>query len=380
VATHPADYALVGVFLGEVGKHFSSVELFGRAEHGPALDHFVLLPSHLRLVELPNYTSLLDLPSVVRALSGTTARFWKRLSELDAVLVFGPHPFGLVLAALALARRRRVVLGVRQDTLAYFRERLPSRRWLPAMLVVHAVDGAHRLLAHRLPTVVAGTEIARRYGGEGPRLLVMADSAVPQAEVATQPAERDWSGPIRLLTVGRIDPEKNPLLVVDALGELDKLDPGRFSLTWVGDGPLAEEVRTRARALGVEASLDLRGWMPFGPQVLDLYRQAHVFVHVSWTEGVPRVLYEALACATPIVATDVGGVRVALDAGGAGLLVPPGDRTALVAAIRRLVAEPAMRTRLVERGLELAGDRSLEGQAERVAAFVHGERALDRGS
>jgi glycosyltransferase involved in cell wall biosynthesis len=95
-----------------------------------------------------------------------------------------------------------------------------------------------------------------------------------------------------------------------------------------------------------------------------------VFAHVSLTEGVPRVLFEALACAAPVVATDVGGVRSALDDGQAGLLVPPHDAPALVEAIERIVKDEPLRDRLVDRGLKLARERTREVQAARVAAFI----------
>jgi glycosyltransferase involved in cell wall biosynthesis len=104
--------------------------------------------------------------------------------------------------------------------------------------------------------------------------------------------------------------------------------------------------------------------------LMALYRSAHVFVHVSRTEGVPQVLVEAMACGTPVVATDVGGVGSALDRGRAGLLVPPGDADALVRAIVRLIDDGELRRQLVARGLELASHVTLEAEAARVAAFV----------
>ena len=112
------------------------------------------------------------------------------------------------------------------------------------------------------------------------------------------------------------------------------------------------------------------GYVPFGPDLLGLYRDAHAFVHVSLTEGAPQVLVEALASGTPIVATDVGGVRAALDGGGAGLLVPPSDAEALAAAVLRLADDSALRSRLIAHGLELARTRTLEVEAARVADFL----------
>jgi glycosyltransferase involved in cell wall biosynthesis len=370
IATDPADFAFVGVFLPQVGRRFDSVLLFGRVERAPDAGHFAFLPPGIEFVELPYYGDLRQLRAVARACWRTATIFWRGLDRVDTIWVFGPHPFGVLLVGVALLRRRRVVLGVRQDTLAYFRARLPNRRWAPTLLLVKALDAAYRFLARVCKTVVTGPGIARHYGGESPRLHVMTESVVREDEVAAGPRDQDWTGELELLTVGRLDVEKNPVLFVEALGRLERERPGRYRVIWVGGGPMVEEVRLRAGELGVADRVELRGWVPFGPELLELYRRAHLFVHVSLTEGVPKVLIEALASATPIVATDVGGVRALLDGGRAGLLVPPSDLDALVEAIRRLADDEGLRERLVAHGLELGRALTLEAQAGRVAQFI----------
>lgn len=377
VAVHPADYALVGRFLLEVGSAFDALVLFGRAERRRELGEYVALPPSVDFVALPYYATLTQLGAVAGATAGTVRDAWRGLERVDTIWVFGPHPFSLMLAALARMRGKVVVLGVRQDTLAYFRARLPSSRWAPAMLPVHALDRSWRRLARHWKTVVIGPKIAERYGRRAELLPLISDSIVPAAEIASGPAAHDWSNELELLTVGRIDPEKNPLLVVEVLAELNRTEPGRYRLVWVGDGPLATQVRARAEQLGVMDRLELRGWVPFGPELVSLYRRAHLFVHVSLTEGMPRVITEALAFAVPIVATDVGGVRAALDDGAAGLLVPPRDVAALVSAVQALAGDAKLRERLVVRGLELARERTLETQAALVARFILGESARE---
>ena len=370
IATDPADFAFVGVLLPEVGRRFDSLLLFGRVEPNPDAGDFPLLPPDIEFAELPYYSDLRQLPDVARACWRTAAVFWRGLHRVDTIWVFGPHPFGVLLVGMALLRRKRVVLGVLQDTLPYFRARLPNRRWAPTLLVVKALDAAYRLLAHLSKTVVIGPEIARHYGGESPRLHVMTASVVREDDLAAGPHDHDWTGRRELLTVGRLDVEKNPILVVEALALLERASPGCYRVTWVGGGPMVEQVRHRANELGVADLIQLRGWVPFGPELLEIYRRAHLFVHVSLTEGVPKVLIEALACATPIVATDVGGVRALLDGGRAGLLVPPSDLEALVGAIQRLADDEALREQLVMRGLELGRTLTLDAEAERVARFI----------
>ena len=175
---------------------------------------------------------------------------------------------------------------------------------------------------------------------------------------------------VDLLTVGRLETEKNPLLLVDALARLEAAEPGRFHLTWVGRGPLETEVTQRIREHGLGDRVTVRSYVPFGPELLDLYRRADLFVHVSLSEGFPKVLIEAYASATPIVATDVGGVRAALDDGAAGLLVPPANLDALVRGIRQLADDPELQDAFVARGLELVQGLTMEAQADRVARFI----------
>jgi glycosyltransferase involved in cell wall biosynthesis len=295
---------------------------------------------------------------------------WRGLSQVDVVWAWGPHPFSILLITFAVLRRKRVALCVRENTLEYHRQRLPSRLWFPILGAVWGTEAVYRLLARRLPTTAVGAGVAQRYASPGSTVLPIAISLVRAEDVVASPPKPDWTGEISLLTVGRLEPEKNPLLLIDALGLLEADHPGRFRLVWVGRGTLEEEVRRRTKELGLENVVELRGYIPFGPELLAFYRQAHAFVHVSLTEGLPQVLIEALAAGLPIVATNVGGVASALDGGRAGLLVPPADVDALVGAVRRLCEDEALREAMVTRGLHLARQLTLERQAAQVAGFI----------
>jgi glycosyltransferase involved in cell wall biosynthesis len=374
IVADPADAPFFR-FLSQVAGSFDEYVVFARIvgrEDDP--DARLLLPAEAKLVELPDYGDLRQLARAARAGFRTARAFWRGLRDVDAVWTFGPQPFELLLVGLALARRKQVVLGVRQDTPAYYRTRIRGRSWKPMLAAIDLMDGLHRALARRVRATVVGPSNAARYGAPTPRVLAMSPSLVPAAAVVDEPAARDWSGPIDLLTVGRVDAEKNPALVARLLAELERQRPGRFRLRWVGTGPMMDDVRRRAEELGVGDRLVLEGFVPFGPELLELYRNAHAFVHVSLTEGVPQVLVEALASGTPIVATDVGDVRTGLADGEAGLLVSPSNLEALVEAILRVADDEGLRDRLVARGLELAREGTLEAEAERVARFIRGTR------
>ena len=358
------------LFVCEVGRRLGGLTLLGRTVASDEPSDYVL-PADVALADLPHYGSLRQLREVAKASVGTVSGMWRGLAGVDTVWVFGPHPFSVLLILLAAMRRRRVVLGVRQDTMSYYQARLPGARWKPLLVPAWILDRTYRLLARWVPTTVVGEGIARTYG-ERPTVLAMTVSLVPESAVAGAPVDRDESGGVELLTIGRLEPEKDPMLLVEAFAALNRRESGRFRLTWVGRGRLEGDVRRRLAALGIEDRVTLVGYVPFGPELLDLYRRAHLFVHVSLTEGLPQVLVEALACATPVVATDVGGVSEALAGGRAGLLVPSGDEGALVAGILRVADDRALRQRLVLAGLERARTQTLEAEATRVATFIAG--------
>lgn len=356
------------LFASEVGLQFGRVLLLGRGARREIPADY-LLPPGVELLELPYYASLRRLFQLGRATGGTVTRTWRGLGQVDAIWVWGPHPVGYVVVLLALLRRRRVVLGVRQDTPRYFRSRMTDRKWAPAMALVWAMDLGWRLLARRLRTTVVGTELARRYP-RLPTVMPVTVTVIRNSDLATKPRDEDWNGEVRLLTVGRLEQEKNPLLVVDLVAELEERRPGGFHLAWAGEGHLEEAIRERAVERGVSGRLELLGYVPFGPELLRHYADADAFVHVSFTEGVPQVLVEAMASALPVVATNVGGVSAAV--GDAALLVPPSDLEALTAAVLRLADEPALRRTLMERGLARAAGLTLEAEADRVARFLAG--------
>src|SRR5205814_9058313 len=138
------------------------------------------------------------------------------------------------------------------------------------------------------------------------------------------------------ISVGRLDAEKNPLLIADVFGRL-AADGLPWRLIVCGDGALRAALVERLRTLGVAERVELPGLVPYGPRLVDLYRSSHALLHTSWTEGLPQVLVEGFAAGLPVVATDVGGIRASV--GDAALLVPPGDASAVAARLEAIAGD-----------------------------------------
>jgi glycosyltransferase involved in cell wall biosynthesis len=322
------------------------------------------VPPGVRFAALPHYPTLARPLAALRATIRSLRCFDRVLHDVDTVLLLGPHPLAIAFALLARARGRRVVLGVRQDLPRYVRHRLPRRPdlWVAALVL----ELVWRGLALRLPIAVVGHDLARRYR-HGRRIVPITVTLVEPGDIVRlrDAVTRPWDGPLRLLSVGRLDPEKNPLLLAEVLAELDE----RWHLVVCGDGRLREPLRSCLCARGVEGRARLVGYVPYGAELRALYRSSHALVHVSHTEGVPQVLFEAFAAGLPVVGTAVGGVPAAV--GDAGLLVAPDDARALADSIRRL-ENADLRTRLIAAGRRRALQFTVERQAERLVALLEG--------
>jgi glycosyltransferase involved in cell wall biosynthesis len=353
------------LFLAELGEHFSELTIAGRLDPGSGPTHY-RLPASVKFVALPHYSSLSHPLAVGRSLARSLQRFWRALDDADRVWLLGPYPHAVAFAVIARLRRRRLVLGVRQDFPAYVRSRRPGRRWMH--LAADLLELSWRLLARGSPVVAVGPELERHYR-HAPALLEIAVSLISAADIedGERAAARSYEDERQLLSVGRIDSEKNPLLLAEVLALLRETDR-RWRLVVCGEGPLEGALRERLAELGCSDHAELRGYVPVAAGLLELYRSSHAFLHVSWTEGMPQVLIEAFASGVPVVATAVGGVPEAV--GDAALLIAPGDAPGAVAALQRVVSEPELRERLLNAGFARARRHTLERETARVAAFI----------
>ena len=155
------------------------------------------------------------------------------------------------------------------------------------------------------------------------------------------------TGPLRVLFVGRLVPEKGPQILVEAVAGLPR---GSAELRIVGSGPLAGALAEQVRALGLADVVRLTG--PLGQDELPAqYGWADVFCLPSFAEGLPVVLMEAMATGLPVVSTRITGIPELVEDGVTGLLVTPGRPDLVTAALHRLGTQPDLRRELGDRAV-----------------------------
>jgi glycosyltransferase involved in cell wall biosynthesis len=222
--------------------------------------------------------------------------------------------------------------AVRNDTVwsvrSLGRMGMPSLRW-PRTLAVNSANAARQAVGLGVPS----------------ERVVLVPNAVDIDRFS--PTCRCTRGVVHLLSVGRLVPQKRHDRFARLVQAVRAQAPvGVYiSARIVGDGPEKEALAKQCPpGLEVVASED----------VAAEYHKADIFVLTSDFEGTPNVVLEAMASGLPVVAFGIGGVpEVVLD-DQTGLVVAPGDEEAMATAVSRLVAEPALRTRLGEAGRRMA--------------------------
>ena len=201
-------------------------------------------------------------------------------------------------------------------------------------VVLNAIDPAH---FHRDPAAIP---LARARFGVGPSDVVLG-------------------------SVGRLEPQKRFDLLIEAFSSLLKLRPN-LKLLIAGEGSVRGALERQIEHSGIREACRLLGHTP---DVSGFHHALDVFVQSSDYEGTPNVVLEAMALETPVVATDVGGTGEIAIQGEHAILLPPGNASALAAAIEAVISDPGgAQTRVRAARHRVEGELSFERRVRRIEA------------
>lgn len=160
----------------------------------------------------------------------------------------------------------------------------------------------------------------------------------------------------------RLEHAKGLDVLVAALARL----PGGVTARIAGDGSQRLPLQEQAERLGVVDRVEFTGWLEDPIARLN----SEVFVLSSRSEAMPLTVLEAMRAGMAVVATDVGSVRDVVEHQRTGLVVPPDDVDALVAALRRLLDDDGLRADIARRAKALADEQfTVERMASAYSAL-----------
>ena len=302
------------------------------------------------------------------------SRIVQVLRKADVVGATVPSLMGNFTSMLGRSLGKPVFHYVRGDAKAHLAAVHPSGfSYYFYQLASLGLDGYVKCaIARGLPTFVVGGGLFKKYS---PFVKPRSHLAVsmPVLSGFFQPP---WKGGTkkpridrpRLLFVGRLSKEKR---VEDLLQGLNILRQQGIEaeVDIVGDGPERKNLEDLAKQLQLE-NVKFLGLVAYGYKLMELYHQADLFILPSIVESLGAVLAEAMACALPVVATDVDGIPTIVKHEWNGLLVPPQSPDQLATAIKRIVSSPDLWNYLSRNSLETVEGYRVDFQMGKMVEIV----------
>lgn len=229
--------------------------------------------------------------------------------------------------------------------------------------------GKVRLALAQARTVLTVSHYSKRcveqwFGIPANRIRVMYEAAAPRF----QPGPRVYSGDPYVLYVGGISPHKNLAALIRAFGHVDARRQG-CKLILVGDcqsdgfKSCYHELRALVASLNLEEHVRFAGYVP-DEELARLYNGAELFVLPSLDEGFGLPVIEAMTFGLPVIVSSGNAMEEIV--GDAGVVVDPHDHLALAAHIDRLLADPALRRDLGQKGVRRAAEFSWDAAAREL--------------
>lgn len=290
--------------------------------------------------------------------------------DLSRITTVHSHYWISGLAGIKIARAVAAPLVHTMHTIAAVKqERDPESQESPHRSI------AENMIAREADMVTANTDrevsdLKRLFGLSEDQIALVrpgVDLSVFHPPVEADPRLGPMDGrPLRLAFAGRLQPHKGPQVAVEALGAFRRSMPEVpvelvVAGSQSGDGVL--DLSLLAEAMGVRDSVHALPPLPHS-ELADLFRRSDAVLMPSYSESFGLVALEAMACGTPVLAHDVGGLSALVEHRRSGRLIPSLDPEAWAAEMRWLVLHRSAWGRYSRAAATLAGEYSWAATAE----------------
>lgn len=274
-------------------------------------------------------------------------------------LLNNPNPF---FALKAMEEIKKAVSEFKPDlischsTLAGFLGRLTIKNKIPTIFTVHGwgftpgtsiwrrivLPVLERIASRYCQKIICVSEydrnLALRYKIAPPEKLITIHNGIEIDKKFFSSQIYSIGSKIKIVFVGRLCRQKDPLLLISVFNELDPKLKENLEILIIGDGEKKKKLEKFIQKNKIEKKVKLLGFLP-REQVLEVLKTSHIFVLTSNWEGFPISILEAMSFGLAVIASDVGGIKEIIEE-NCGILVKRGSKEELRIAIEKLILNP----------------------------------------
>lgn len=331
------------------------------------------------LCPLPYYQNVKDLIKNTHiVLPITIKKLMHEFKTIDRLWIVGPHPLGVFAGYFTKKYKVKCFQHIRGNILNDVEARYNNS--LIGKIYAQYMHWSNFYLSKKMPTLTVGSELFNLYKNKAKKISWISPSLISDEDIKITKQTLNKSFPknnrsIQILFVGRVEPEKGLTYLFKALRDLNKNSDHKYELTIVGSAQRGSEhreieIKNMANEIGIKELIQWKGYKPYGDELKKIYRNKDIFILPSLAEGIPKVIYEAMAFGIPIISTDVGGISDIIKNNENGILIKPRSIDAIVSTIKLISENIELRNKLIENALSDAMAYTIETAKERILAAM----------
>lgn len=370
-------------FILSFKEYFEEIILFvpmSRGAKSKGYSFEIKVDDKIRFIELPFFNNALEMYKLLPFIfPRIRAIIKKELDSWDIAWVTWAHLLSILFYKISLNHHKKVFLYVRSNIL----KEVESHKFNGVKALFYKrlaafIDQVHiRFVKQGNQAFVVGKELLDIYGNNSSGVYEVYESIVTNGDILE--SKKKSGGEFTLICVGRLTPEKGVDLLIKAMDLLVGKNGLKIKCKIVGEGKEETPLREMVANRGLEPYFEFVGFIPPGEDLYRQYDSADIYVLPSYTEGLPKTIYEAMARGLPIVATDVGGVSEIVSDHENGLVVPPNDSVKLAAAIKQLVLNKGMRELFQFNNIKKIKGFTMDRQRDRMFSYIK-QNIIDKSS
>ena len=363
-------------FVLAFNQDFEKITFCGRvkASHEANSLLYPLDSNRHQVCPFPHYNSIYSLylkgfyifPQVIK-------RLYHHLDQWDLLWLEAPHPISILAAFLCRLKGKPFFFLVRQNLKEQVRHRNTGLKRIISIILVYLLEGLSKKISKNSITFTVGEEMYRSYQKQKPfispvLISLVSEKDLPDDSSIKSDIKSDFlHDPIKLLSIGRLDPEKGLQYLIDAVDGFLKRHKVNLLLTIVGKGKEEAKLKKKVKEKGLTKHIRFLGYIKNGPDLYHLYQHHDFFVLPSLTgEGLPQTILEAMAWKIPIIATCVEGIPFLVHHQSNGWLIPPANSIAITEAINSLRNNNTLRKKIIAGGVKTIYSHTMEKEKEKM--------------